>query len=227
MHVLWYVVMSIVAAWAAVSGFVAVFIYLWIRERYGRGGPFPASQALSLVNPMRALLQPVAPAVRAFQLRPGDTVLEIGAGPGYFTVEAGRTVGAAGRIVCLDVQPGMIATLRGRLDARGVDNTRLLVGDAISLPLADHCVDRAFLVAVIGEIPDRPEALSELRRVMKPGGVLSIMETLTDCDYQLEDSVRDLCRATGFSVVDRQRRRLGYVMCFAAPTPGTAAAGRR
>jgi SAM-dependent methyltransferase len=217
MHLLWYIVMSAVAAWAAVSALAALFVYLWVRERYGRGGPFPASQALSLVNPMRALLQPVAPAVRAFQLRPGDTVLEIGPGPGYFTVEAGRTVGAAGRIVCLDVQPGMIATLRGRLDARGVDNARLLVGDAMALPLADHCVDRAFLVTVIGEIPDRPRALIELRRVMKPGGVLSIMEGMNDCDYQLEDSLRDLCRASGFSEIDHQRRRLGYVMCFAAP----------
>jgi hypothetical protein len=71
MNVLWYTVMSMVAVWAAVSGLDALFVYLWVRERYGRGGPFPASRALSLVNP---LLQPVAPAVRAFQLRPGASV---------------------------------------------------------------------------------------------------------------------------------------------------------
>jgi SAM-dependent methyltransferase len=211
------IVVSALAVWAAVSALFSLFVYLWIRERYGRVGPFPASQALSLLNPMRALLHPVAPTVRAFRLRPGDTVLEIGPGPGYFTVEASRTVGAAGRVVCLDVQPGMIATLRGRLGAQGVRNAALLVGDAASLPLGDHCIDRAFMVTVIGEVPDRPHALAELRRVMKPGGVLSIMESLTDCDYQFEDSVRDLCRATGFSVVGHQRQRLGYLMCFAAP----------
>ena len=59
--------------------------------------------------------------------------------------------------------------------------------------------------------------LVELRRVLKAGGVLSVMETLTDCDYQLEASVRDLCRAHGFDEINHERRRLGYTLCFSAP----------
>jgi ubiquinone/menaquinone biosynthesis C-methylase UbiE len=155
--------------------------------------------------------------VRAFRLRPGGVALEIGPGPGYFTGEASRAVGPDGRVVCLDVQPGMIATLRQRLDGQALGNVRMLVGDAMSLPFADHCIDNVFLVTVIGEIPDRPRALTELRRVMKPGGVLAIMESMSDCDYQLEDAVRDLCRATGFAPAGVERRRLGYLMRVTAP----------
>ncbi len=116
-----------------------------------------------------------------------------------------------------NVQPGMIATLRARLDGQGLGNVRTLVGDAMALPFANRTVDNVFLVTVIGEIPDRPQAFVELRRVMKPGGVLAIMESLSDCDYQFEDAVSDLCRATGFSPAGVERRRLGYLMCFTAP----------
>jgi SAM-dependent methyltransferase len=217
MTALRFTVVLLLAAWAVVSAAAGLFVYLWIRERYGRGGPFPAKNARALLNPGRALLQPVAPTVQAFRLRPGDVALELGPGPGYFTVEAARTVGAGGRVICLDVQPGMIAALRGRLDEQGVTNARLLVGDATSLPFADHSVDNVFLVTVLGEIPDRPRALAELRRVLRPGGALSIVESLTDCDYQFEDAVRDLCRATGFTPVDHQKQRLGYLIRFAAP----------
>ena len=208
---------GLLLARGVLSALAAAGIYLWMRERHGRGGPFPARDAASLLNPLREWIQPSAATVRAFRLRPGDTVLELGPGPGYFTVEAGRAVGARGRVVCMDIQPGMLAALRGRLWHHGVTNARLLLGDATRLPLAAASVDAAFLVTVLGEIPDRPRALAELRRVMKPGGVLSILETMTDCDYQLEDSVRDLCGAYGFTVLDHQRQRTGYLLSFVAP----------
>ncbi len=208
---------ALLLAWGVLSALLAAGIYLWMRERYGRGGPFPAKDAASLLNPLREWMQPSAATVRGFRLKPGDTVLEIGPGPGYFTIEASKAVGMGGRIVCMDIQPGMLSALSGRLREHGVSNARLLLGDATRVPLAAASIDAAFLVTVLGEIPDRPRALAELRRVMKPGGVLSILETMTDCDYQLEDSVRDLCAAHGFTVLDHQRQRTGYLLCFAAP----------
>ena len=203
--------------WAGISAITTILAWLWTRERYGRGGPFPAKDALSLLNPLRGWIQPIAPVLRAFRIAEGHTVLELGPGPGYLTVEASRAVGTAGRVICVDVQPSMLSILAERLREARATNARLVAGDAVRLPLADGCVDEAFLVTVLGEIPDRPRALAELRRVMKPGGVLSVMETLTDCDYQLEASVRDLCRAHGFDEIDHERRRLGYTLCFSAP----------
>ena len=211
-------VLEVIAlVWAAISALLALFAWLWVRERYGRGGPFPAKDAFSLLNPLRSWLQSVEPTLRTFRVQEGHTVLELGPGPGYFTLGASRAVGRAGRVICVDVQPAMLSILRQRLQDAQIANTRLVAGDAVRLPLADGCVDEAFLVAVLGEIPDRPRAVAELRRVMKAGGVLSVMETFTDCDYQLEDSVRDLCRAFGFEAIDQERRRLGYTLCFSAP----------
>ncbi|MGB6836840.1 MAG: methyltransferase domain-containing protein [Dehalococcoidia bacterium] len=152
-----------------------------------------------------------------FRLKAGDTVLELGPGPGYFSVEGSRMVGPEGRLVCLDIQPPMIGVLRQRLEEQQVANAHPMVGDAVNLPLADSSVDVAFLVAVLGEVPDRPGAMAELRRVLRPGGVVSFMETLTDPDYMFQDSLRDLCRASGFDILDHSRQFLGYTMCFTAP----------
>ena len=203
----------VLAVWALAT----VYVFYWFRERYGRGGPIPASQAGVLLHPLRPWIHPLRETVEKFGLKPGDTALELGPGPGYFTAEAARVVGPEGRVVCLDLQPEMIAMLRERLDEQVIANAHPAVSDATKLPLADRSVDAAFLVTVLGEVPDRPRGMAELRRVMKPGGVLSICESLTDPDYQLEDSVRDLCRASGFEVLDHSRGRLGYTMCFTAP----------
>ena len=206
-----------VVAWSAVSALAALGVFVWMRERYGRVGPFPARDALALLNPQRRRLHPVDATLRFFRIKAGDTVLEIGPGPGYFTVDAARLVGAQGRVVSVDVQPGMVRVLEERLRRERADRARPVVGDATRLPLADGSVDAAFLVFVLGEIPDRPAALAELRRVLKPGGVLSVMETFTDSDYQLEASVVDLCRAFGFTELDRWTQRLGYARSFTAP----------
>jgi SAM-dependent methyltransferase len=207
----------------AAEALLLVYVVQWLRERHARGGPMPFSQAPILEHPLRPLLHPVRSTLEKFRLKRGDAVLELGPGTGYFTVEASRMVGPEGKLLCLDIQPPMIGALRQKLDGRNVTNAHPMMGNALNLPLADDSVDAAYLVTVLGEIPDRPQALAELRRVLRPGGVLSICENLRDPDYQLEDSVRDVCRASGFEVLDHSRQPLGYTMCFTAPwTRGSA-----
>ena len=85
-------------------------------------------------------------------------------------------VGASGRVLCLDLQPGMLQLLAPRLEANAVTNAEPVVADATRLPLADGCVDLAFLITVLGEMFYRTAALAELRRVLRPDAVYSPLE---------------------------------------------------
>jgi ubiquinone/menaquinone biosynthesis C-methylase UbiE len=202
----------VVVAWAVTS---ALLLYA-LTQRYKGSRACPYGWRWMVDNLPRRVVQPLRSTVDSFHIGEGATVLELGPGSGYFSVEVARRLGPEGRLVCVDIQPKMIGTLRRRLVRDGATNALLMVGDALGLPLADCSVDCAFLVAVLGEVPDRPKALAELRRVLKPGGILSISETLPDPDYQFPDVVRDLCRASGFRLLEHRRRLLGFTMNFAA-----------
>ncbi len=218
MRALFLLLRFVVVGWAVVS---ALWLYA-LTQRYRGSRACPYRWRWMLDNLPRRVIQPVRSTVDSFHIDKGQSVLELGPGSGYFTVEVARRVGPQGRLVCVDIQPEMIGTLRRRLLREGVTNALPTVGDALRLPLADCSVDCAFLVTVLGEVPDRPGALAELRRVLKPGGMLSITETLPDPDYQFPDVVRDLCRASGFRLLEYRGRFLGFTMNFAA-SEGTPA----
>ena len=212
MRALFLLLRLVVVAWAV----VATWCLYALTQRYKSSRACPYSWRWMLDNLPRRVVQPLRSTVDSFHIDAGRTVLEVGPGSGYFSVEVARRVGPEGRLVCVDLQPEMIGALRRRLRRAGATNASPMVGDALDLPLADSSVDCAFLVTVLGEVPDRPKALAELRRVLKPGGILSITETLPDPDYQFPDVVRDLCRASGFRLVEHHRHFLGFTMNFAA-----------
>jgi ubiquinone/menaquinone biosynthesis C-methylase UbiE len=78
-------------------------------------------------------------------------------------------------------------------------------------------VDRAFLVTVLPEIPDRHRALLELHRVLKPGGVLSISEEFLDPDYPLVRTVIRWAGEAGFELVERHGNWFVYTLNFRKP----------
>jgi ubiquinone/menaquinone biosynthesis C-methylase UbiE len=93
------------------------------------------------------------------------------------------------------------------------------MADAMRLPLRDASVDLAFLVAVLGEVPDREAAVDELVRVLKPGGALAFNETLTDPDYVSPGELRRLCLDRGLEETSFSSRVLTFIIRFEKPRP--------
>jgi ubiquinone/menaquinone biosynthesis C-methylase UbiE len=126
-------------------------------------------------------------------------------------------VGPGGQIVAVDIQPEMIAQVEARVQRARLSNVEAHVASAYDLPLDDDSVDRAFLVTVLPEIPDQTRALAELRRVLKPGGVLSITEEFLDPDYPFAFETIRRAETAGFSLEQRFGNWWLYTLNFTLP----------
>ncbi len=105
--------------------------------------------------------------------QPGERVLEVGPGTGYYTLDVAEWVGPDGEVEILDVQQEMLDHTKGRADERGASNITPTLADATAMPYEDASFDAAYLVTVLGEVPDQDAALRELARVLKPAGAWS------------------------------------------------------
>jgi ubiquinone/menaquinone biosynthesis C-methylase UbiE/uncharacterized protein YbaR (Trm112 family) len=178
----------------------------------GVSGPCPAALSRLVDNPVRR--RAVSPLLDRVGIRPGERVLELGPGPGAFTVEAARRAGPGGRLIAVDIQPRMIAQVEARVRRAGLTNVETHVASAHSLPLPAAGIDRAFLITVLGEIPDPDRALAELHRVLAPDGVLSVGEAFMDPDYPFRAETIRRVEAAGFRLAERLGNLWNYTLNF-------------
>ena len=140
----------------------------------------------------------------------GRRVLEIGPGTGYYTIPAAEWIGAGGRLDIFDIQQEMLELTMDRVRDRGLENVVATQGDARSLPYGDATLDAAFLVTVLGEIPDQEAALRELARVLRPGGRLVVGELLGDLHWVAPRALRRRAEAAGLRFEDQIGTPLAY-----------------
>lgn len=171
-------------------------------SHFGISAPCPASLSWIVDNPIRRMY--MKHVLDRVGLIPGEHVLELGPGPGVFTVEAAQRLGATGCLIEVDIQPEMIAQVEERIRQAGLRNVETHVASAYELPLTSERLDRAFLVTVLPEIPEPRRALAELYRVLKPGGVLSITEEFTDPDYSFVSETIQRVEKAGFRFIEKQ-----------------------
>ncbi len=107
--------------------------------------------------------------------RPGERVLDVGSGPGYLAASIGDAVGPDGAVHALDPSPAMNALARARNAGRPWVHVE--DGDALAVPHGDGAFDVGVATQVYEYVPDMPAALAELRRVLRPGGRVLILDT--------------------------------------------------
>lgn len=108
--------------------------------------------------------------IRVLEPRPGERMLELGPGTGVQTLPVAKLLEPGGTLDVLDVQQEMLDALMASARDRGIANLRPTLADAGRLPYDDASFDGAYLVTVLGEVPDQEAVLHELRRVVRPGG---------------------------------------------------------
>jgi SAM-dependent methyltransferase len=197
----------ILAAAAAVAGAA-----LWWRRNpsacpYSQRFWVEAPHPLITRARLREILEP----------RPGERILEVGPGTGYYTLEVADWIGPDGRLDVLDLQQEMLDHTMHRAGERGLANVEPARADATALPYEDGSFDAAYLVTVLGEIPDQDAALRELARVLRPGGRLVVGELLGDPHYVRLAPLRLRASGVGLSYERRVGRAPGYFARFRRP----------
>ncbi len=145
---------------------------------------------------------------------PGERVLEVGPGTGYYTLEMAEWVQPGGEVDILDLQQEMLDHTMGRAEERGLANVTPTQSDATAMPYEDGTYDAAYLIAVLGEIPDQEAALRELSRVLKPGGRLIVGELFGDPHYVRLGPLRLRATGAGLGYERRVGNALGYFARF-------------
>lgn len=193
-----------------------------LRKSFG-DFPYPHQIAGLLDNPLRRALENPSASVDAIGLGGGESVVEIGPGPGFFSVEIARRL-TTGRLVLFDIQPEMLDKARRKLDGVGYRNVDFRGGSAdAELPFADAQFDAAFLAEVIGEVPDKDACLRSLARIVKPGGVLVFHESFPDPGRLSLAELRALAEPHGFELAIARGSRWKDVVVFRKPVgdPGS------
>jgi ubiquinone/menaquinone biosynthesis C-methylase UbiE len=187
---------SRIAFGVAGIAFTTVLLRRFAARRHALPCPFWLSWLLE--NPFMNSVAGAEAILNRLTVEPGMKVLDVGCGPGRLTIPAARRVGGDGEVTALDIQPEMLRRVQKKLDAMALTNVRLIRAGAGEGKVGRNRFDRALLVTVLGEIPDRKAALIEIFQALKPGGILSITEVLPDPDFQTPGTVRRLASEVGF-----------------------------
>lgn len=182
--------------------------------------PAPAFIGRFLDSNYRRKLQPPDKIIKRSGIEPGMKVLEIGCGSGAFTTFVARALGNGGKVYALDIQPAMLKQLEKKLAKPGnqeIKNIKLIQASAYNLPLENNSLDLVYMITVLQEIPDRQKALAEIKRVLKPEGILAATEFLLDPDYPFISTVVKQGEGAGF-VLDKISGNLwNYTVRFKKP----------
>ena len=110
------------------------------------------------------------------QIKPGDTVIDLGSGAGNDAFVARAITGEGGKVIGVDMTPAMIDKARENADKLGFNNVEFRLGDIEALPIAANRADVIISNCVLNLVPDKRTAFAEMYRVLKPGGHFSVSD---------------------------------------------------
>jgi len=203
---------------------IFAFVLLWLTlvKVIRRMFKFPAPAFIGRIldSNDRRRQQPPQKVIERSGIKEGMQVLEIGCGSGAFTTFVAREAGPSGKVYALDIEPKMLAQLKAKLsrpENQDIKNIELINKSAYDLPFPDGSLDAVYMVTVFQEIPDRDRALNEIKRVLKPGGLLGITELFPDPDYPLKSTTIKQVTAQGLLLDGSGGNFWNYTVRFRKP----------
>ena len=152
-------------------------------------------------NPFLPIFRNPYKLLRAAGLKPGQKVLEVGCGPGFFTIPAAKIVENEGVVYAVDVHPLAIERVKEKIEREGIKNIKPILTNASDTGLPDRSIDLAFIFGLRYIAGGLENVIAEIYRILKPGGVLSFEKTKGSEKKLIEEVERG-----GFIYSGRQAR---------------------
>ena len=136
---------------------------------------FNADHAPRLEDPARLEALPPQTVVSLARLRGDETVVDYGAGTGVYTVELAAAL-ARGRVIAVEALPQLAELLRARLTPELAERVEVVETDSNVVPVPDGVADRVIMVDALHHLFDQPDALAEVARLLRPGGLFVVVD---------------------------------------------------
>lgn len=210
-----------VAAIALLASILAATAHAQSQQPPQKGRQFPPTDLGLLESPDRAAWQKPDLIMDALRIAYGDTVADIGAGAGFFTVRLAKRVGPNGVVYAEDIQLPMLESIKRRVSREGFNNVVTVLGTDTDAKLPSRAMDAVLVVDVYQEVDEERSRIGLLRHLadtLKPNGRIGIVnykpgEGGPGPDQRLERSVVEAeVRAAGLRVLDSVTLPFQYLL---------------
>jgi len=177
-----------------------------IKKRHSRSDRHMSNFSFRIIslmhdNPLLPYFRNPQRLLKAAGLKQGQKVLEVGCGPGFFTIPAATIVGKEGFVYTVDVHPLAIARVKEKIEKEGIKNVGPILTNASDTGLPDRSIDLSFIFGLQYIAGGLEDVISEIHRILKDGGVLSFEKTRGSAKKLIEEVERG-----GFGYSGRQMR---------------------
>ena len=139
------------------------------------------------------------------ELKKGNKVLEVGCGPGFFTLPAAKIVGETGLVYTIDINPFAVKKVKKKIQKAGVENVRVMMVDVRKTTLESQSVDHVFFFGVIHSLMNiLDEILGEMYRILKEDGILVIQKSRKSTS----EIIQKVSEMRNFEFVEEKRRMM-------------------
>lgn len=177
--------------------------------------PIPAFATRLIDNSFRRkFIQKPEHIAERMHLKPGMIVVEIGPGKGSYTKAVAERILPDGKVYAVDIQDSVIRRLKERLKMDKITNIIPKIDDAYNISFDNESVDRIFAIACLPEIPEPIKVLKEFKRILKPGGIISLSELLPDPDYPLRKTEKKWAKKAGLDFLEEFGNFFVYQLNF-------------
>lgn len=184
-----------------------------MKKGFATKGVFPHKWAFTLLFPLRNIFLSARKLIERLNLKENYKVLEVGPGPGYFSILVARKL-KNGKLYLADIQPEMLEYAKKRLIKRKIENVEYHLCNGTTFDFKDEFFDVIFLITVLGEVENRESYIKEFYRMLKWDGIISVSELAGDPDKMSIEELSVLFEKHNFFIYAQYGSKRNFTINF-------------